>query len=536
MRKFIVLVSVLLLTTSFTVACSGGDSSSSMGESDSSSSDEGDTSSSSDESGSSSSTDEGSSSSSTDESVEDSTSSQQASEDSRDALIEIIFSEFIDNYDFSICLVDAIQASTGWTYEDLLDDVINNDGNGTDEIEAEVLSCLPYLDDEEIAELTGETDEAEVPNIQISPNQDALGAILAVEEIDFSDSSIIGWVVTYRSISIAGDPIEVTGTIIAPNSVATEPRPVLSIGHSTLGMADMCAPSLNFMGDDVVLTGRDALFEPLLNDGWIVVTSDFEGLGGPGLHPYIIGASEAQGIFDIVRAAQTAPTLGADGPLFVWGHSQGGHAAMHVSQLWQTIAPELDLVGVAASAPPSQFPLLADYLKGGEYQGYLVMVMAALAEVYEELSLETIIAPEYMPLLDELELGCSGYVRETFNGIPFEDLTSVDDVFADPDWFARLLENDVNLLPNETPVLILHAGQDEQIPIVSTSLLLDQICALEGHEHIERHVYEGEFTHSDAPDVHWDDLMDWMYDRIYDRPVDEENECLTTTIINSRWQ
>ena len=96
-----------------------------------------------------------------------------------------------------------------------------------------------------------------------------------------------------------------------------------------------------------------------------------------------------------MRAAQTAPTLGADGPLFVWGHSRG-HAAMHVSQLWQTIAPELDLVGVAASAPPSQFPLLADYLKGGEYQGYLVMVMAALAEAYDELSLETIIAPEYM--------------------------------------------------------------------------------------------------------------------------------------------
>ena len=374
------------------------------------------------------------------------------------------------------------------------------------------------------------TTEAEVPSLQISSDQDALGAILAVEEIDFSDPMIVGWIVTYRSVSVAGDPIEVTGTIVAPNSVATEPRPVLSIGHSTLGVADMCAPSLDYVGDDIVLTGRAALTQPLLDDGWIVVTSDFEGLGGPGLHPYIVGESEAQGIFDIVRAAQTAPTLGADGPLFVWGHSQGGHAAMHVSQLWQTIAPELDLVGVAASAPPSQFPLLADYLKGGEYQGYLVMVMAALAEAYDELSLETIIAPEYMPLLDELELGCSGHVRETFNAVSFEDLTSVDDVFDDPDWSARLLENDVNLLPNQTPVLLLHGVQDEQIPVASTSLLLGQICSLEGHEHIERRVYEGATTHRGAPDVHWPDLMDWMYDRIYDFPVDEENECLTTTI------
>lgn len=137
LRKFITLVLALFLVSSLTVACGGGDTSSS--------------------------TDESNSSSSTDESVEDSTSSQQASEDSRDALIEVIFSEFIDNYDFSVCLVDAVQASTGWTYEDLLDDVVNNDGNGTGEIDEEVISCLSYLDDEEIAELTGGTDDLELP-------------------------------------------------------------------------------------------------------------------------------------------------------------------------------------------------------------------------------------------------------------------------------------------------------------------------------------------------------------------------------------
>ena len=137
LRKFITLVLALFLVSSLTVACGGEDTSSS--------------------------TDESNSSSSTDESVEDSTSSQQASEDSRDALIEVIFSEFIDNYDFSVCLVDAVQASTGWTYEDLLDDVVNNDGNGTGEIDEEVISCLSYLDDEEIAELTGGTDDLELP-------------------------------------------------------------------------------------------------------------------------------------------------------------------------------------------------------------------------------------------------------------------------------------------------------------------------------------------------------------------------------------
>ena len=373
------------------------------------------------------------------------------------------------------------------------------------------------------------TTEAVVPNIQISSDQDALGAILAVEEIDFSDPETIGWIVTYRSRSISGDPIEVTGTIVAPNSVATEPRPVLSVAHGTTGMADMCAPSLGYIGEDVDFGGRSALVQPLLDDGWVVVSSDFEGMGGPGLHPYIVGASEAQGVFDIVRAAQTAPTLGATGPLLVWGHSQGGHAAMHASQLWQNIAPELNLVGVGAGAPPSQFPLLKNFLMNGDFQGYLVMVAAALAEAYDELSLETIVEPEYMPLLEELELGCTGHIFETFNPIPFEDLTSVDDIFADPDWNARLVENDTNQVPNQTPVVILHGDQDEQIPVISSAFLLDQICALEGHEHIERRVYEGH-THGSAPGAYWSDLMAWMDDRVNNAPVDEEIGCSTTTI------
>ena len=135
------------------------------------------------------------------------------------------------------------------------------------------------------------TTEVEVPSVQISSDQDALGAILAVEKIDFSDPMIVGWIVTYRSVSVAGDPIEVTGTIVAPNSVATEPRPVLSIGHSTLGVADMCAPSLDYVGDDIVLTGRAALTQPLLDDGSVKVRGRTSLLAGVsvGLNPNLTG-------------------------------------------------------------------------------------------------------------------------------------------------------------------------------------------------------------------------------------------------------
>ncbi len=38
--------------------------------------------------------------------------------------------------------------------------------------------------------------------------------------------------------------------------------------------------------------------------GWTFVATDYEGLGTPGVHPYLVGLSEARGVLDIVRAAQ----------------------------------------------------------------------------------------------------------------------------------------------------------------------------------------------------------------------------------------
>jgi pimeloyl-ACP methyl ester carboxylesterase len=318
----------------------------------------------------------------------------------------------------------------------------------------------------------------------------------------------VAWRVTYSSVSITGEPIEVTGVIAAPDTDATTPRPVLSIAHGTTGLADQCAPSASF--PDVFTL---AALTPFLERGWVVTATDYEGLGGPGLHAYIVGESEARGVFDIVRAAGNIEGVGAYGPLVVWGHSQGGHAAMHVSQRWQELAPDLDLVGVAAGAPPSQLDLLSTFLQGSDFQGYLIMVGAGLAVSYPELDLKSVTNPEYHYLLDELENGCTGYVMDLVNPIPFSDLLSVADIFAIPEWSARLTENDTNQLPNQAPVIILHGDQDEQIPIISSEFLLGQLCGLPDHAPLERRVYPGA-THTSAVLDYFDDLVSWLEARV----------------------
>lgn len=344
---------------------------------------------------------------------------------------------------------------------------------------------------------------------------DVPGTLLSSQPVDIGDLGV-AWRVVYRSTSVAGEPIEVTGIIAAPSGDADGPRPVLSVAHGTTGMADQCAPSLDFP-DGVSLT----FMAPFLERGWVVTATDYEGMGGPGIHPYIVGESEARGVFDIVRAAQTMPGVGADGPLVVWGHSQGGHAAMHVAERWQDLAPDLDLVGVAAGAPPSQFALLSAFLQGSAFQGYLVMAAASLAATYDELDLEAVMNPANLHLLDELEKGCTDHIFDVFNEIPYEELVSVDDIFAIPAWNARLMENDTNQLPNQVPVVILHGDQDEQIPVVSSAALFAQLCAFADHAPLERRVYEGE-GHGSVVPAYLDDLTAWLEARVAGEPATDQ--------------
>jgi pimeloyl-ACP methyl ester carboxylesterase len=340
-------------------------------------------------------------------------------------------------------------------------------------------------------------------------------SLIQMEEVDIGEIGV-GFRVIYESESILGEPIEVSGLVMAPDLNAKESRPVLSIAHGTVGLADQCAPSRQEPLANL------SLIQPFIEAGWVVVASDFEGLGSDGIHHYIVGESEARGVFDIVRAVKNINGINADGPLVVWGHSQGGHAALHASQRWLDLAPELNLVGVAAGAPPSQFPLLKSFLQSGPFQGYLVMVGASFGSAYPELDYKSLLEPEYFPLIEELEKGCTGHIFEVFNPIPYEELVIIDDIFSLPDWNARLTENDTNQRKVQVPTVILHGTDDEQIPFIASQLLLGQLCAFADSAPVELREYPGT-NHGTSVTAYWSDLIDWSNKRITGAP--SNNQC-----------
>lgn len=162
--------------------------------------------------------------------------------------------------------------------------------------------------------------------------------------------------ILYRSKGIKGEPIEVSGAIFIPSGpVPAGGRNIIAWAHPTSGVVRKCAPSL--LPD---IAGTIWGLPRMLDKGYIVVATDYPGLGTPGIHPFLIGDSEGRAVLDSVRAARALSRSGASNRFVVWGHSQGGQASLFTGELARSYAPELKLFGVAAAAPATYLTELFD--------------------------------------------------------------------------------------------------------------------------------------------------------------------------------
>jgi Secretory lipase len=163
--------------------------------------------------------------------------------------------------------------------------------------------------------------------------------------------------VLYRSRSIAGKPVAVSGLVDMPRRRAPAGGwPVVSWGHVTVGVADVCAPSRDPTRITLV-PGVYSLFNGLLRRGYVITRTDYEGLGTRGVHPYLIGRSEGRGMLDSVRAARHLDSR-VGRRLAIGGYSQGGHAALWAAALAPRWARGLDFRGVVTLAPASHLGTL----------------------------------------------------------------------------------------------------------------------------------------------------------------------------------
>jgi dienelactone hydrolase len=318
------------------------------------------------------------------------------------------------------------------------------------------------------------------------------------------------WRVLYHSRSLDGRDIAVSGYVAAPAGETRSRRVVVALGHGTTGLADRCAPSRT--ASDLVGM-RDQ--QDLLRAGYVIAATDYEGLGTPGEHAYLVGPSEGRGMLDAVRAARNLRAAHAGKRVVSVGHSQGGQAAWFAAHEARTYAPELDLIGLVASAPlidPLDF--VARSTSTPELMGYAVMMVRGYEAAYPELDGAALLTPAAASASAIVDEQCANQVEIAFLQ-PARAVFAHDPV-GDPQWAARFRESALPTSGIDAPVLVVKGGDDALLPKPQTDAFVQDACS--AGTRIDYLVYPGD----DHNQVFFDSraaVDDWIAARVRGTPA-----------------
>ncbi len=344
------------------------------------------------------------------------------------------------------------------------------------------------------------------------------GAIIRQEPFPGAPAGAQAWRVLYHSTGLDGGDIAVSGVIIAPTAPAPAGgRPVLSWAHPTTGVVDSCAPSTLSSFWDLI----PGLSE-FLAAGYVVAATDYQGLGTPGVHPYLVGLSEGRGVLDAARAARNIAEAGAGAQLLLWGHSQGGQASLFAGQLATEYAPELHLVGVAAAAPAGELAKLLE-LEQDDATGVVLgaYAMNAYLDIYGPMnpgmSLQQVVTPagqtaiaQLVPLCDLTQSAQMAPIVKPVIGSFY-----VPGAGSQPPWSTLLDENSPGHQKTPAPVLITQ-GTADTVVIPSTTLeLAGTLCTL--GDQLELKLYPG-VPHTTIGYASAADVATWMAARLDGQP------------------
>lgn len=303
------------------------------------------------------------------------------------------------------------------------------------------------------------------------------GTLIATRKVDPTDAlgGATRTQLLYHSVDHAGKDRAVSGVLLVPPGKAPAGGwPVVSWGHGTTGVADACAPSTtpNLFYNEYAQEARS-----FLDAGYAVVATDYNGLGTPGLHPYLVGDEEGMAMADAVTAARAAdPSLGDR--WFAVGHSQGGQAA-----LFATINPEAPgrtaPAAAIAMAPANSLELALPAVVAGSAPAdvvYGAYMIAGLSTVDPSVQLGDVLGPAGKA--NEkfiLEEGC---LVDTY---PKLDPKQVDQIFAfDAEEDSELSERiaaygDPERFGVKGPVLVIQGATDADVPAAITQNMVKKL-------------------------------------------------------------
>ena len=290
-----------------------------------------------------------------------------------------------------------------------------------------------------------------------------------------------GYKIMYLSTSALGKPIAVTASLMVPDGYQPKQgianRPIIGYGNEAMGLGDNCAQSSML---EYAHSGELALQEPMLKRGYAVVSTDYEGLGTPDIHTFGVAVSAGHAVLDSVRAARnlTEAGLPKEGPVALYGYSQGGQGVGRGMEQQPTYAPDVKLSAVAFGGAPTDPAKFSRYGSGKFFSAVNFAASAGYDAAYPELDLKSF-------------LNARGVIanKKTYNAciesvfvVPFRMSSAYlkpgMDPLTDPRWLARFKENSIGYEPPapDVPVYYFHAVGDEAVPYSGATKLRRQYC------------------------------------------------------------
>jgi pimeloyl-ACP methyl ester carboxylesterase len=334
------------------------------------------------------------------------------------------------------------------------------------------------------------------------------GALLRSETLKdvMLPAGMRGWRILYTTTVDDKTSATAVATVFAPAQPSAALRPVITWEHGTTGVLQKCMPSLVSQPT----AGIPAL-DRIVKAGWVIVATDYSFAEKGGPHPYLIGEGEARAALDSVRAARQMPELRLDARTVVWGHSQGGQAALWTGIVGPRYAPDVKIVGVAAIAPAANIAnILAMNQAANKRLGPYVAL--SYSRFYPDITFEQALRPEALLAARQITDLCGFLPPEdpqriaaltaTFDGPALATGTNAALV-------ARLAQNAADH-PIAAPVVIAQGLADVVVPPPATDAYVDGRCAA-GQKRLEYWTFPGRDhgtivqpgTSLDAPLVAW---------------------------------
>ncbi|MFJ6064301.1 lipase family protein [Streptomyces tendae] len=286
----------------------------------------------------------------------------------------------------------------------------------------------------------------------------------------------------YKSTDANGEAVAVTGAYIEPAAKwrGDGPRPLVAVAPGTMGQGDQCAASmalehpLQLNGQTVSVGYEDLSVYRLLLRGVAVVVTDYVGLGTTDrLHTYVNRVDGAHAVLDAVRAARAldSASVTSESRVGLFGYSQGGGATAAAAELQPSYAPDVQLAGTYAGAPPADLTEVTKAIDGSDLAGALGWSLNGFLQTEPALRP---IADRYIndagqEALKDLSTMCVGDALFGYGGDSSTHWTktgqSISDVIrAEPMLQTFLAEQRIGSLKPAGPVRVATGTSDDLVP------------------------------------------------------------------------